>query len=328
VATTTATDILSATDNYGKAAIAFETAITQAKNQRNQAMVGLGADFTLQTGKVLTPEQAGKALGGGGLQAGTTQTTGYGEGALATIDKGAVGAAYAMQEDLTDRGVGTTSGVSGQSRLLVGDQAALASQAAVQEATAKVGDAAIAETTAKGVLDLAAADKATAESVEVKAKWESPKQKEAAGNKDDKSKWMSAKQKAALAAKRDKAKQDKGGNDKSKWMSAKQKEAAGIKDNKSKWQSAKQKEAAGGAAGSKDDKSKWMSAKQKEAAGIKDNKSKWMSAKQKAALAAKRGNANTKVEPKVDKKVDKKVEPKVAPTVGNGVTPPGYKKGK
>ena len=158
MATTTATDVLSATDNYGKANTAFALALQQASNQREAAMIGLGADFSSQAGKVYTPNEVGGMLGGAGLDAGTTIKTGFGEGALATIDKTAVGNVYQQQEALDERGVGGTSGISQQAKTLVGDQAALAGQEAVQGFQGKVAEANLLQTTAKA--DLAGASAA------------------------------------------------------------------------------------------------------------------------------------------------------------------------
>lgn len=155
MATTTATDVLSATDNYGKAQTAFSLALAQAANQREQAMIGLGADFSSQAGKVYTPNEVGGMLGGAGLDAGTTIRTGFGEGALATIDKTAVGNVYQQQEALDERGVGGTSGISQQAKALVGDQQGLASQAAVQDFQGAVAEANLAQASAKA--DLAGA---------------------------------------------------------------------------------------------------------------------------------------------------------------------------
>jgi hypothetical protein len=157
MATTTATDVLSATDNYGRANTAFALALQQASNQREAAMIGLGADFSSQAGKVYTPNQVGDMLGGAGLDAGTTIKTGFGEGALATIDKTAVGNVYQQQEALDERGVGGTSGISQQAKALVGDQQGLASQQAVQDFQGKVAEANLAQATAKADLAGAAA---------------------------------------------------------------------------------------------------------------------------------------------------------------------------
>jgi hypothetical protein len=157
MATTTATDVLSATDNYGKANTAFALALQQASNQREAAMIGLGADFSSQAGKVYTPNEVGGMLGGAGLDAGTTIKTGFGEGALATIDKTAVGNVYQQQEALDERGVGGTSGISQQAKALVGDQQGLASQQAVQDFQGQVAEANLAQATAKADLAGAAA---------------------------------------------------------------------------------------------------------------------------------------------------------------------------
>lgn len=167
MATTTANDILSATQNYGKAQTAFEIALKQAANAREQAMIGLGADFTSQGGRVITPNEGGAALGGEGFEAGTRMSTGYGEGALPTIAKTQAGAVYETQQALGEKGVGGTSGVAGQAKLVTQDQGALETQAAVQEFQGKVAEANLAQATAKADLTSAAADLATAQEEEL-----------------------------------------------------------------------------------------------------------------------------------------------------------------
>jgi len=167
MATTTANDILSATQNYGKAQTAFEIALKQAANAREQAMIGLGADFTSQGGRVITPNEGGAALGGEGFEAGTRMSTGYGEGALPTIAKTQAGAVYETQQALGEKGVGGTSGVAGQAKLVTQDQGALETQAAVQEFQGKVAEANLAQATAKFDLTSAAADLSTAQEEEL-----------------------------------------------------------------------------------------------------------------------------------------------------------------
>jgi hypothetical protein len=163
MATTTANDILSATQNYGKAQTAFSIAMAQAANQREQAMIGLGADFTTQGGKVITPNEGGVALGGEGLPTGTAIRTGYGEGALPTIVKTQAGAVYEGQQALGERGVGDGSGVAGQAKLITQDQGALETQVAIQDFQGKVAEANTAESAAKLDERTAAADLATAQ---------------------------------------------------------------------------------------------------------------------------------------------------------------------
>jgi len=167
MATTTANDILSATQNYGKAQTAFEIALKQAANAREQAMIGLGADFTNQGGNIITADAGGKALGGEGFPAGTRMSTGYGEGTLPTIVKTQAGAVYETQQALGEKGVGGTSGIAGQAKLVTQDQGALETQAAVQEFQGKVAEANLAQATAKADLTSAAADLATAQEEEL-----------------------------------------------------------------------------------------------------------------------------------------------------------------
>jgi hypothetical protein len=163
MATTTANDILSATENYGKAQTAFSIAMAQAANQREQAMIGLGADFTTQSGNVITPNEGGIALGGEGLPTGTAIRTGFGEGALPTIAKTQAGAVYEGQQALGEKGVGGASGVAGQAKLIVQDQGVLETQAAIQDFQSKVATANTAESAAKLDLASASADLATAQ---------------------------------------------------------------------------------------------------------------------------------------------------------------------
>lgn len=167
MATTNASDILSATQNYGKAQTAFEIALKQAANQREQAMIGLGADFTSQGGRVITPNEGGATLGGEGFEAGTRMSTGFGEGALPTIAKTQAGAVYEQQQALGEKGVGSTSGLAGQSKLVTQDQGALETQAAVQDFQAKVAEANLSQTTAKFDLASAEADLSTAQGEEL-----------------------------------------------------------------------------------------------------------------------------------------------------------------
>jgi len=205
MATTTANDILSATQNYGKAQTAFEIALKQAANAREQAMIGLGADFTAQGGKVITPDVGGAALGGEGFAAGTTMSTGFGEGALPTIAKTQAGAVYQQQQALGEKGVGSTSGLAGQAKLVTQDQGALETQAAVQDFQAKVAEANLSQATAKSELDTAEADLSTAQEEKLplggKAKPTKPTKPNAKRQKQLASARAAANQKAKAAGK-------------------------------------------------------------------------------------------------------------------------------
>jgi hypothetical protein len=163
VATTTANDILNATQNYGKAQTAFSIAMAQAANQREQAMIGLGADFTTQGGNVITPNEGGVVLGGAGLPTGTAIRTGFGEGALPTVAKTQAGAVYQQEQALLEKGVGGGSGVTGQAKLITQDQGALETQGAIQDFQGKVAEANVAQGAAKLDLATASADLATAQ---------------------------------------------------------------------------------------------------------------------------------------------------------------------
>jgi hypothetical protein len=68
-------------------------------------------------------------------------TTGFGEGALPTIQKEQTASVGEAAQALTERGVGGSSGLAKQSKLVIGDTGDLATQAAVQEAQAKVAEA-------------------------------------------------------------------------------------------------------------------------------------------------------------------------------------------
>tara|TARA_R110000823_G_scaffold277831_2_gene396318 strand:- start:1902 stop:2579 length:678 start_codon:yes stop_codon:yes gene_type:complete len=163
MATTTANDILNTTQNYGKAQTAFSIAMAQASNQREQAMIGLGADFTTQGGNVITPNEGGVVLGGAGLPTGTAIRTGFGEGALPTVAKTQAGAVYQQEQALLEKGVGGGSGVTGQAKLITQDQGALETQVAVQDFQGKVAEANVAQGVAKLDLATAAGDLATAQ---------------------------------------------------------------------------------------------------------------------------------------------------------------------
>jgi hypothetical protein len=129
-----ATDILTSVENYGKAQSAFAKALTDAATARQQAMTDLGASIIGQSGKVITPMQAAKMLGpsGTGLPKTAKITTGFGEGALASIAKEEAGAAYAATRDIQTRGVGV-GGLAGQARTIAADTGDVAKQQAIQD---------------------------------------------------------------------------------------------------------------------------------------------------------------------------------------------------
>lgn len=153
------TDILTATETYGKAKTAFALALSDAATKREQAMYQLGADISSQTGKVLTPNEVSQRLApdGQGL-AGTTMTTGFGQGALPTVAQEGVATTSAAVTGLGERGVGSTSGLTQQARLVSGEQTALATQEAIQTAQAAVANAQADVTAAQGAERLAAAE--------------------------------------------------------------------------------------------------------------------------------------------------------------------------
>lgn len=158
------TDILTKTENYGKAITAFNLALQNAASTRESAMIGLGADFTSTTGKVLSPKDAAQAMapGGSGLD-GTKMTTGFGDATLPTLTKEATATISQNVNDLVERGVGTGSGLSRQQNVVGGEMADIAKQQAVQEAQAKVAEANAEQVGAYGEERQAAADLATAQ---------------------------------------------------------------------------------------------------------------------------------------------------------------------
>lgn len=168
MATTTANDILSATQNYGKAVTAFNIALTQAASKREQAMIDLGGDFTLQGGKIITPGEGATILGEKGFDPNTTKlNTGFGEGAIPTIAKTQAGAVNEQQQALLEKGVGGTSGVAGQAKLITQDQGALETQKAVQGFQATVAEAAQEQAAASDAKRQAEADLSTAQGEEL-----------------------------------------------------------------------------------------------------------------------------------------------------------------
>lgn len=135
------TDILTATETYGKAVTAFNAALANAANAREAAMYNLGADITTPSGKVLTPDQAGKMLGGEGFAMGTKMTTGFGDTTLPTIQKEQTATTAEALQALGERGVGGDSGLAAQQRTISGEAGAIETQKAVQSAQADVATA-------------------------------------------------------------------------------------------------------------------------------------------------------------------------------------------
>lgn len=135
------TDILTATETYGKAKTAFGIALAQAASQREASMYNLGADFTTQGGKTLTPNEVGTALGGPGLAPGTKMTTGFGEGALPSVQKEQTASVGETMQAATERGLGAGSGIAQQQKIAIQDTGALETQRAIQDAQAKVAEA-------------------------------------------------------------------------------------------------------------------------------------------------------------------------------------------
>lgn len=134
-------DVLTKAENYGKAQTAFKMALANAANAREGALISLGADITTPGGKVLTPDIAGKMLGGEGLTPGTRLSTGFGEGALPSIAKEQVGTTAEAVQALQERGVGGTSGLAAQQRTISGEAGAIETQKAIQQAQTEIAAA-------------------------------------------------------------------------------------------------------------------------------------------------------------------------------------------
>lgn len=147
------TDILTATENYGKARTAFALALDEAARARTGAMIGLGADITTQTGTVLSPEDAGAAYKTADTSKNLTMRTGFGEGALPTIAKEQVATVAAQKEALAQRGIEGEGGLLGQQKVVAAEAGTIATQEAVQEAQAKIAEAAAAESAAEAEVE-------------------------------------------------------------------------------------------------------------------------------------------------------------------------------
>jgi hypothetical protein len=139
-----ATDVITATENWGKATTAFQVALKTAAMQRQQILNDLGADVTRPSGKVMSVEKAGQLFGPAGDPAARKRVslkTGFGEGQLATIAKTAAGASYQVTEQAAERGVGGESGVVGASRVLVNESQDIEQQKAIEAASAAMNEA-------------------------------------------------------------------------------------------------------------------------------------------------------------------------------------------
>lgn len=159
----TKTDILTATESYGKAKSAFGLALSDAAAQREAAMYALGGNYTTQAGKVLTPEEAGQVANvGGETLKSATLSTGFGDRGIATIAKTGVDATAAAVTGLQEQGISTESGLSQQARTVSRDQSALATQEAIQQSEATIAGINADQTTAFGTERAAAEDYNTA----------------------------------------------------------------------------------------------------------------------------------------------------------------------
>ena len=139
---TTATNIMTKAEEKNRAQTAFGIALNQAASQREQSMINLGVDITNQGGKVLNPEEASDVFAPGQKgRADVTMTTGYGEGAIPSVVKEGVTATGEAVNALTERGVGGSSGLVGQQRVIGADAVQLAKQAAIQAAQGEIAQA-------------------------------------------------------------------------------------------------------------------------------------------------------------------------------------------
>lgn len=138
-----ATDVITATENWGKAETAFQIALKNARVQREQALLDLGADVTRPTGKVMSVENAGKLYGPAGdpaVRERVSLRTGFGEGTLASISKEAAGEAYQATQALTERGVGE-GGLTGTARTLTTEAQKIGEEEAVKAAMGAISEA-------------------------------------------------------------------------------------------------------------------------------------------------------------------------------------------
>jgi len=135
------TDILTATENYGKAKTAFALALNQAAQTRQQAMFDLGADYIQQGGNTLTPDAVGKALGGEGFDKPTAMKTGFGTRGLSLIAQEQAGTAYQQDVAAQERGLTAGSGVRESSRLIAQEAGQEATEQAVRESQARIAEA-------------------------------------------------------------------------------------------------------------------------------------------------------------------------------------------
>lgn len=143
-------NILDKASAWGEAQTQMRTALMQAKQIRENAMIALGADYTSQTGKTLSVEDAATLMGNSPQDFGKGKiTTGYsmtGQG-LSGITQDAVGTAYAADVRRQDTGITTESGIRKQDKTLVGDAANIERIKAIQSAQADIaeGEAGIVE---------------------------------------------------------------------------------------------------------------------------------------------------------------------------------------
>jgi hypothetical protein len=184
----TSTDILTAAENYGKQVSAFNQALAQAATARQQALYDIGADFITQSGQTITPNEAGKALGGSGFEEGTRMTAGFGTRGLSLIEQEGVGATYAQDVAAQERGITAGSGIRGTSRLVNQELGQEARQAAVQEFQSQAAAA------------TAAVEQAGAERDQAKAEWDTVRGIKTKPTKRGESKTQAAKRRASARA--------------------------------------------------------------------------------------------------------------------------------
>jgi len=136
------TDVLTKAEEYGKSVTAFTNAVQTAALSRESTIRDLGIDITNARGKTITPEEAARALGPGKPQVlrGAARTS-FGEGAMPTIAKESAATTGANVTALSERGIGATSGLTKQARIIGTDIANVTRQQTVSDALKAIADA-------------------------------------------------------------------------------------------------------------------------------------------------------------------------------------------
>lgn len=182
-------NILQKTAEYGKARSAFGQALAAAAASREQTMYGLGADFTTQTGKVLTPQQAGNLMVQDPQEFGKTKmTTGFstqGTG-LSGISQEQAATVYEGDVAAQEAGITTGSGIRSQRRLVTQDAGDVERlklvQAAQEQVAAGEADVVAAKAAEAGAKAELQAARGMRRKPKGKRKQEKPQQKPVATN--------------------------------------------------------------------------------------------------------------------------------------------------